>query len=200
MYKKHISAPSHNPKYEPKPITNKDQLRLDEEYAASLMYEEPKVEDPLDAPPTNSYKVEQLVPDYDYRPKNRIDHSSNNRNPKYAREIQDPKKKEDPCKKWDDLRKEVDQSYKRYENICKKPPEKIEYQHKKWDELYKKSEDVYKKYEDPYKKSSDLYKKRENPSSKMREPYKKAFEDPYSIPHKEKITKNPKVEIGRAHV
>ena len=58
MYKKHISAPSHNPKYEPKPITNKDQLRLDEEYAASLMYEEPKVEDPLDAPPTNSYKVE----------------------------------------------------------------------------------------------------------------------------------------------
>eukprot|EP00826_Nyctotherus_ovalis_P062422 TRINITY_DN9027_c0_g1_i2.p1 TRINITY_DN9027_c0_g1~~TRINITY_DN9027_c0_g1_i2.p1 ORF type:complete len:418 (+),score=116.06 TRINITY_DN9027_c0_g1_i2:194-1447(+) len=165
-----------------KAITDAEKIKLDEEYAASLMQEE---KEELGGVPS-SYKVEQLIPSYRHHEPVRYHRELNRKYDVPQRdakktEAEPASKKEPSIKKWDDLLKQLDEPYKKGESY-----KRMEEKYKKWDDLHKPTDykpyDEYKhakKEENYHKKWENIEKNEANGYKKLRESEKQTTENVY---------------------
>lgn len=164
-----------------KTITDAERIKLDEEYAASLMQGE---REELGGVPS-SYKVEQLMPSYRHHEPARNRRELNRKHEAPQRDVKktEPEaasKKESSIEKWDDLLKRLDEPYRKGESY-----KRMEEKYKKWDDLHKPTD--YRPYDERKhaRKEENYHKKWENIGKnaidykKLREPEKQTAENIY---------------------
>ena len=156
----------------PKPIpqVSNEQLKLDEEYAASLMYDDPPI-GTLQRSSIPSYKVDELFP------KHYMDRAMPAQN--YRSDLPQPtvessnlnEIKENPCDKWAKLRKE-------FEGKFPYADERKENENKEWANLHKKSQDIARKYDSILSKYESPCKKPDNTRENQNDEHsRKNFQD-----------------------